>query len=79
MINVDNMCNCFSQNMKVNESDFTFTSQTGSDPVQCGYADDCNGGHSLNPCPHFGTAIIDTRGTELVVDPTVCSNFGYSL
>lgn len=43
MINVDNMCNCFSQNMKVNENDFTFTSQTGSDPVQCGYADDCNG------------------------------------
>lgn len=71
MINVDNMCNCFSQNMKVNDP--------GSDPVQCGYADDCNGGHSLNPCPHFGTAIIDTRGTELVVDPTVCSNFGYSL
>uniref|UniRef100_A0A8W8M2S0 GON domain-containing protein n=2 Tax=Magallana gigas TaxID=29159 RepID=A0A8W8M2S0_MAGGI len=57
--------------MVVNESDFTFTSQTGSKPMQYGYAFDCNGGQLGDHCPHFGTATIDTRGTGLIVDPTV--------
>lgn len=65
--------------MMVNESDFTFTSQTGSEPMQYGYADDCNGGQFRDPCPHFGSATIDTRGTGLIVDPTVLMNIDYIL
>uniref|UniRef100_K1QDX1 Uncharacterized protein n=1 Tax=Magallana gigas TaxID=29159 RepID=K1QDX1_MAGGI len=57
--------------MVVNGTDYTFTSLTGSKPIQYGYARDCNGEHFRNPCPHFGTATIDTRGTGLIVDPTV--------
>ncbi|XP_052676364.1 A disintegrin and metalloproteinase with thrombospondin motifs 9-like [Crassostrea angulata] len=59
------------ESMVVNGTDYTFTSLTGSKQMQYGYASDCNGEHFRNPCPHFGTATIDTRGTGLIVDPTV--------
>ncbi|XP_052679861.1 uncharacterized protein LOC128160565 [Crassostrea angulata] len=59
------------ESMVVNGTDYTFTSLTGSKPIQYGYARDCNGEHFRNPCPHFGTATIDTRGTGLIVDPTI--------
>lgn len=60
------------QSMTVNGTDYTFTSLTGSVPMQYGYAHDCNGEHFRNPCPHFGTVtiMIDTRETGLIVDPT---------
>ncbi|XP_052678216.1 uncharacterized protein LOC128159195 [Crassostrea angulata] len=59
------------ESMTVNGTDYTFTSLTGSVPMQYGYAHDCNGEHTRDPCPHFGTATIDTRGTGLIVDPTI--------
>ncbi|XP_052680596.1 uncharacterized protein LOC128161359 isoform X2 [Crassostrea angulata] len=59
------------ESMVVNGSDYTFTLLTGSNPIQYGHARDCNGEHFRKPCPHFGTATIDTRGTGLIVDPTV--------
>uniref|UniRef100_A0A8W8LZU4 Apple domain-containing protein n=1 Tax=Magallana gigas TaxID=29159 RepID=A0A8W8LZU4_MAGGI len=59
------------KSMVVNGTDNTFTSLTGSKPIQYGYAHDCNGKHYTNPCIHFGTATIDTRGTGLIVDLTV--------
>lgn len=60
------------QNMVVNRTDNTFTSLTGSKPVQYGYAYDCNGRSFSDPCIHFGTVtiMIDTRETGLIVDPT---------
>uniref|UniRef100_K1QQ22 A disintegrin and metalloproteinase with thrombospondin motifs 9 n=1 Tax=Magallana gigas TaxID=29159 RepID=K1QQ22_MAGGI len=59
------------ESMVVNGTDYTFTSLTGSEPIQYGNALDCNGEHFKDPCPHFGTATIDTRGTGLIVDPTI--------
>lgn len=58
--------------MEVKRYDYTFTSLTGSsDPIPFGNSRDCNGEHSMYPCPHFGTATIDTRGTGLIVDSSV--------
>lgn len=65
------MRNVCLQTMVVNGTDSTFTSLTGSKPVQYGYAHDCNGESFRDHCSHFGTATIDTRGTGLIVDPTV--------
>eukprot|EP00105_Crassostrea_gigas_P005819 XP_011419543.1 PREDICTED: A disintegrin and metalloproteinase with thrombospondin motifs 20-like [Crassostrea gigas] len=57
--------------MEVEGTDYTFTSMTGSPTIKYGEAADCNGEYFRDPCPHFGHAIIDTRGTGLIVDPTV--------
>lgn len=59
------------QDMEVEGTDYTFTSVTGSPTIKYGEAADCNGEYFRDPCPHFGHAIIDTRGTGLIVDPTV--------
>lgn len=59
--------------MEVVGGDYTFTSVTGSPTIGYGESDDCNGPYRLNPCPHFGHAVIDTRGTGLIVDPNVRS------
>lgn len=61
--------------MVVNGTDYTFTSVTGSPTIKYGESTDCNGQYYLNPCPHFGHAVIDTRGTGLIVDPSVRSSF----
>lgn len=72
--------NCCLQNMEVKRFDYTFTLLTGSSNyIPFGNSHDCNGEHFKNPCPHFGTATIDTRGTGLIVDPSVWSNFEYFL
>lgn len=57
--------------MVVNGTDYTFTSVTGSPTIKYGESTDCNGQYDLNPCPHFGHAVIDTRGTGLIVDPSI--------
>ncbi|XP_011419543.3 A disintegrin and metalloproteinase with thrombospondin motifs 20 [Magallana gigas] len=59
------------EDMEVEGTDYTFTSVTGSPTIKYGEAADCNGEYFRDPCPHFGHAIIDTRGTGLIVDPTV--------
>ncbi|XP_078312928.1 A disintegrin and metalloproteinase with thrombospondin motifs 9-like [Crassostrea virginica] len=64
------------EDMKINGTDYTFTSHFGS-PLQYGHTTDCNGGASKNPCPRFGNATIDTGGTGLIFDPT--SVFGITL
>lgn len=63
------------QDMVVNGTDYTFTSVTGSPTMKYGESQDCNGISSRDPCPHFGNATIDTRGTGLIVDPSVRSSF----
>lgn len=57
------------EDMVVNGTDYTFTSVTGSPTIKYGESKDCNGQYYLNPCPHFGHAVIDTRETGLIVDP----------
>lgn len=57
--------------MEVEGTDYTFTSLSGSPTIKYGETSDCNGEHFRDPCPHFGHATIDTRGTGLIVDPTV--------
>lgn len=64
----------FFQSMDVNRTDYTFTSTTGSINTKFGKAIDCNGPQYVDTCPHFGKAIIDTRGTGLIIDPTVWTN-----
>ncbi|XP_011419542.3 A disintegrin and metalloproteinase with thrombospondin motifs 9 [Magallana gigas] len=59
------------EDMVVNGTDYTFTSVTGSPTIKYGESTDCNGQYYLNPCPHFGHAVIDTRGTGLIVDPSI--------
>lgn len=58
--------------MEVNGTDYTFTNISGSPTICYGEATDCNGESFLNPCLHFGNATIDTRGTGLIIHPTVC-------
>lgn len=58
------------EDMVVNGTDYTFTSVTGSPTMKYGESHDCNGISSRDPCPHFGNATIDTRGTGLIVDPS---------
>lgn len=65
------------QDMEVVGGDYTFTSVTGSPTIGYGESDDCNGPYRLDPCPHFGHAVIDTRGTGLIVDPNVRSRVFY--
>lgn len=59
--------------MEIDGSDYTFASLTGSPTLPYGFTYDCNGAASKNPCPHFGSATINTRGTGLILDPTVRS------
>ena len=59
--------------MEIDGSDYTFALLTGSPTLSYGFTYDCNGVASKNPCPHFGSATINTRGTGLILDPTVRS------
>ncbi|XP_061194716.1 uncharacterized protein LOC133202859 [Saccostrea echinata] len=57
--------------MEIDGNDYQFTSLTGSPTVEYGQSTDCNGESFRNPCPRFSEAVIDTRGTGLIVDPTI--------
>lgn len=59
------------EDMEVNGTDYTFTNISGSPTISYGEATDCNGQKIWNPCPHFGNATIDTRGTGLIIHPTI--------
>ncbi|XP_062584985.1 A disintegrin and metalloproteinase with thrombospondin motifs 9-like [Saccostrea cucullata] len=59
------------QNMEVNGLDYTFTLLTGTPTVPYGEIRDCNGEAFRNPCPHFANATINTKGTGLVIDPSL--------
>ena len=56
--------------MKINGTDYTFASPSGS-YLKYGHITDCNGAADRNPCPRFGNATIDTGETGLIFDPTV--------
>lgn len=59
------------EDMLINRTDLTFTTTTGSYKFAYGGTADCNGEDIINTCHHFGKAIINTRGTGLIVDPTL--------
>jgi hypothetical protein len=62
--------------MTIKGSDYTFAQRTGNINLEFGEAYDCNGMVHLNPhCPHFGNAIINTRGTGIILDPNVRLKF----
>ncbi|XP_048751209.2 A disintegrin and metalloproteinase with thrombospondin motifs 9-like [Ostrea edulis] len=59
------------QNMEVDGTDYTFALLTGLVTVPFGHSMDCNGERQRQPCPHYGTATINTRGTGLIIDLTL--------
>lgn len=65
------MCVCCFQDMVIHGTDLTFATMTGTYTFAYGETADCNGEDIKNTCHHFGNVIINTKGTGLIVDPTV--------
>ncbi|XP_061194718.1 A disintegrin and metalloproteinase with thrombospondin motifs 9-like [Saccostrea echinata] len=59
------------QTMEVNGLDFTSALLTGTPTISYGEIRDCNGKSFRSPCPHFASATINTKGTGLVIDPSL--------
>ncbi|XP_061171906.1 A disintegrin and metalloproteinase with thrombospondin motifs 9-like [Saccostrea echinata] len=59
------------QNMEVNGMDYSFALLTGTPTISYGRIRDCNGESFRSPCPHFASATINTKGTGLVIDPSL--------
>lgn len=61
--------------MEENGTDYTFSLMTVSNNIAFGKAIDCNGPQYVDTCVHFGKTTIDTRGSGLIIDPTVLTHF----
>lgn len=60
--------------MTVIGTDYTFAVLTGDFDLPFGTTADCGGESFRSNCPFFGNAVIDTRGTGMVLDKHVRSN-----
>ncbi|XP_062578431.1 A disintegrin and metalloproteinase with thrombospondin motifs 9-like [Saccostrea cucullata] len=59
--------------MSVNGTDYTFAVRTGNFSLSFGQTSDCAGEINFvrKTCPRFSGAKINTRGTGMIVDPTI--------
>lgn len=57
--------------MTVIGTDYTFASLTGDFNLPFGTTADCAGESFRSNCPYFGNAVINSRGTGMILDQNV--------